>query len=165
MNQDPECGTVLVLEGEGTPGAYDNQPGISFHLGKEKLLRLSPMDGPIHLEAWGAGGGIAYEGDTEVGPDSDPEALSCSDGGTHLYGLMPDGRRVFTAPIADIQRWVPNGTPFATVVDGLVFELGTPDPEWLAASAYPPAEVLEQFISTFAPLNLLPTSQYPRTMQ
>lgn len=165
MERDPEMGTVIVLAGEGHASVYDNQPGISFDLAAERMIQLSPLDGPIRLEGWGAGGGVAYDGTLGDNPDADPTAQPTSDGGTHLYGVMPDGRKVFTAPLMQIERWVPNGTPFATVVDGLVFELGEPDPEWMAFCGSDAADVLNTFIQSFSPLDLLPTSAYPRTVQ
>lgn len=155
MTRDPKLGHVVVLTGVGEPAVYDNQPGVVYSVNPgERIRALDPLDGPIRLEQWGAGGGIAFEGKSV---EDDPTAEPSSSGGTHLYGLLPDGTRVFTAPLEDIQRWVPNGTPFATVVDGLVFELGTPDPDWLAASSETsPEETLDIFIRSFAPLSLEP---------
>lgn len=153
ITPQPGKGTVLVLQGAGSMNSYEGQLGVSFDISPERLVQLDPLDGPIRLEQWGAGGGMAYDGAKGDNPAADPTCVPTSDGGTHLYGLMPDGRRVFTAPLTEIIQF--GGSPLGFVVDGLVFELGVPDPAWVqAAEDEGEYTAVENFVRSFAPLSL-----------
>jgi hypothetical protein len=140
-------GRVIIIANRQPQTVYEGLPGMTF-VGNG-IAELRPDDGPFQLEQWGCGEAIVFDGGPGDLPDVDPTAEHLKH--PCLYGTMPDGRTIFTAPLLEVTR---QGLQyFAYVVDGLTFELSTPDQEWLNASSDPRVE-LSRFFEEFAPMEL-----------
>lgn len=139
ITPDPRPGGVILLgEDDGTnPGGM-----LCDGLGTRDF---NPLDGPIHLEAWGVSRAASFDAEGTLGDAStrlmqDP----C------LIGRLPTGELCMTGPVTECVQFGP--LPLAFVADGLCFELGAPSEEWLNASDDPSGAV-EKFMAEYKPLS------------
>lgn len=146
----PHKGSVLLLVGDGETSTLDGTRGIAYNLAPvgQRLIHLDPLDGPVKLERWGVGGGIAFDGEVGDDPRKDPNAYKLSPSEAHIFGTLPDGQRIFTAPVTEALMFGPSRLAF--VADGLCFELGEPDPDWANGNA---SLEVEGFMQAFKPLS------------
>lgn len=158
QNPAPTVGHVVVMENMELSSAYRG-PGMCAD--KQTVRALQVEDGPFILECWAVGHAVAYDPPFDgATPEDDPSAVELD--GQQLVGRLADGATVLTSPVVEVRRMGP--TLYVQVVDGLLFQLGTPNPDWVAMADDPEA-MISGFAEAYAPLDLVGTSSTGRGLQ